>query len=93
MKENKLLQQIKRNDEKFDKKFPPFADGQFGDYTESPLPHLKSYITQSRISELEALVDIVNQIQEVEPESNGRFNACNEMREVLEDTITQLKTN
>ena len=94
-KMNKLLQTIKESDEKFDRLETFFCKAKTRDdwtFTKDSFD-VKSHITQSRIKELEALVTIVNQIQEVEPESNGRFNACNEMREVLQDTIKQLKTN
>lgn len=36
---------------RFNEKFPPFADGQFGYYTKSPIPHIQNFI----LSELKAL--------------------------------------
>jgi hypothetical protein len=30
--------------EEFDKKFPPYLDGERGDYTQAPIPHIKSFI-------------------------------------------------
>ena len=74
-KENKLLQQIKRNDEKFDKYFQRFygyGRGEGGivsdtENTFSDLEDVKSHIAQSRISELEALEAMLEK-QLVEPD-------------------------
>ena len=86
---NKLLQQIKlNNDIIYNEVSEAIDENEYWD--EEKFKELLSVYT---IPELETLVEIVNKIQEVEPESNGRFNACNEMREVLEYTIKQLKTN
>ena len=108
---NKLLQTIKENDEEFDKfnkKFFGFFPYNGEDKHHYFWSDIQSHITQSRIKELEALVEMINQMRKVKnlPRGvnkevkeiikswkDGYNEAIDEFEETLQDTIKQLKTN
>lgn len=106
---NKLLQTIKENDEGFDRNF--FVKNTNWRETgltdnwicppQEPKP-MKDFITQSRIKELEALVEMIKGMKETGGEDEHLDNttgnmiynqALSDIIKILQDTINQLKTN
>jgi len=101
---NKLLQTIKENDDGFEKQgFTSSCEcGRIDDLDKSTIKEIKSHITQSRIKELEALVEMVKGLKQFcgDDEPSERkigvaiYNqALSDIIQIIKDTIKQLKTN
>jgi len=96
---NKLLQTIKKNDEEFDKNFdqynPIHDNGKtIPTWCGADYGALKSHITQSRIKELEALVEMIESLSEDDAEPQyqyGQRDTKDVIIQKLENTIKELK--
>ena len=91
---NKLLQTIKENDEEFDKfnkKFFGFFPYNGEDKHHYFWSDIQSHITQSRIKELEALVEMME--EPINEKEEARAWDIEDVIQLLQDTIKQLKTN
>ena len=103
---NKLLEQIKENDEEFSKKKYKVGSMWLAQLWQENKDRTKikfsipyevlEDITQSRIKELEALVEIIKE-KEQKPIENSLYviynQAADDLIKLLQDTINQLKTN
>ena len=90
---NKLLQAIKKNDEKFETLITEewnylVVENEYptDEIIESLKEDTKSYITQSRIKELEALMEMTCKIR-----AHNLEEYEIELTDILQDTIDQLK--